>query len=143
MICITTHSPEETEAAAAQMAQKLRGGDIIALRGPLGAGKTAFTRGLAHGLDIPQAVSSPTFSLVHEYRGGRLTLYHFDMYRVTDFDSLYSTGFFDYLEDPQAVLAIEWSENIEQALTMPHITVQLAPADPQSRELTIAGDERF
>lgn len=109
----------------------------------MGAGKTTFTRGLAEGLGIHRGVSSPTFSLVHEYRGERLTLYHFDMYRVTTPDDLYSTGFFDYLELPAAVLAIEWSENIAFALDMPHLNIDFEVLGDMDRRITITGDERF
>ena len=111
---IVTGSPAETEALAQRLAVKLKGGEVLALFGGLGMGKTAFTRGLARGLGVVDEVSSPTFALVHEYQG-RLPIYHFDMYRVENWDDLYSTGFFDYL-DTGAVLVIEWSENIESAL---------------------------
>ncbi len=111
---ITTASPEETEALGEKIGRTLRGGEVLALFGGMGMGKTAFARGLARGLGVTGEVSSPTFALVHEYTG-TLTMYHFDMYRVTDWDDLYSTGFFDYLESG-GVLLIEWSENIENAL---------------------------
>ena len=109
-----THSPEETEALGERLAAGLNGGEGLALFGEMGAGKTVFTRGLARGLGVRQGVSSPTFALVHEYRG-RLTVFHFDMYRVSGWDDLSSTGFFDDL-DTGAVLVVEWSENIENAL---------------------------
>ena len=118
---MTTTSPRETELLGERLAQQLKGGEVLALFGGMGMGKTAFTRGLAHGLDVPEPVSSPTFALVNEY-AGRLPLYHFDMYRVTSWDDLYSTGFFDYLETG-GVLVIEWSENIEEAL--PENTVKI------------------
>ena len=108
-----THSPEETSRLAQRLAQDLKGGEVIAFTGGMGAGKTAFTRGLALGLDS-EIARSPTFALVNEYRG-RLTVEHFDMYRVDGWDDLYSTGFFDYL-DTDCVLVIEWSENIAGAL---------------------------
>lgn len=111
---ITTASPEETEALGEKIGRTLHGGEVLALFGGMGMGKTAFARGLARGLGVTGEVSSPTFALVHEYTG-TLTMYHFDMYRVTDWDDLYSTGFFDYLESG-GVLLIEWSENIENAL---------------------------
>ena len=98
-------------------------------------------RGLALGLGSLDEVSSPTFSLVHEYRSTP-KLYHFDMYRVTSFDDLYSTGFFDYLETG-AILAIEWSENIADYLPENTITVELKRLDETTREITIDGDERF
>ena len=111
---IKTASPEETEALGEKIGRALRGGEVLALFGGMGMGKTAFARGLARGLGVTGEVSSPTFALVHEYTGA-LTMYHFDMYRVTGWDDLYSTGFFDYLESG-GVLLIEWSENIENAL---------------------------
>lgn len=117
-----SNSPQETEALGKTIAATLKGGEIIALYGGMGMGKTAFTRGVAEGLGISGGVSSPTFALVHEYAGGRLPLYHFDMYRVTSWDDLYSTGFFDYL-DTDAVLVIEWSENIDGALPEKKISI--------------------
>lgn len=108
-----TNSAEETEQLGERIASKLKGTEVIALFGGLGMGKTAFTRGLARGLGADDVVSSPTFALVNEY-SGRVPVYHFDMYRVTSWDDLYSTGFFDYLDT--GVLVIEWSENIEGAL---------------------------
>ena len=107
----TTNSPNETEALAERIAAGLHGGEVIAFTGGMGVGKTAFTRGLAVGLGAGDVASSPTFAIVNEYEG-RLTLEHFDMYRIETWDDLYSTGFFDYL-DTDRVLAIEWSENIE------------------------------
>lgn len=110
---LISNSTEETERIGEQLAQKLRGNEVIALFGGLGMGKTAFTRGLARGLGVTDGVSSPTFALVNEYRGS-VMIYHFDMYRVQSWDDLYSTGFFDCLDN--GVLVIEWSENIEGAL---------------------------
>ena len=131
-----SHSTAETEEIAARFAQTLRPGDVVAYAGGLGAGKTAFTRGLARGLGITEDVSSPTFALVHEYRGP-VTLYHFDMYRISGFDDLYSTGFFDYLDDPNAILAIEWSEEIEGVLPPEAITVAIETAGENEREIRI------
>ena len=111
---IVTHSAAETERLGERVAGVLRGGEVLALFGPMGMGKTAFTRGLARGLGVRGEVSSPTFALIHEH-AGKIPLYHFDMFRVTSWDDLYSTGFFDYLETG-GVLVIEWSENIEGAL---------------------------
>ncbi|HEX3039794.1 MAG TPA: tRNA (adenosine(37)-N6)-threonylcarbamoyltransferase complex ATPase subunit type 1 TsaE [Caproiciproducens sp.] len=120
---IITSSPAETESLGERLAEKLKGGEVLALFGGMGMGKTAFTRGLARGLGILDGVSSPTFALVHEYRG-RLPVYHFDMFRVTGWDDLYSTGFFDYLE-AGGVLVIEWSENIEAALPPDAIRIEI------------------
>ena len=111
---IVTHSAAETERLGERVAGVLRGGEVLALFGPMGMGKTAFTRGLARGLGVRGEVSSPTFALIHEH-AGKIPLYHFDMFRVTSWDDLYSTGFFDYLETG-GVLVIELSENIEGAL---------------------------
>ena len=119
----------------------LRPGDLIAYRGGVGAGKTTFTAGLAQGLGSTAWVSSPTFALVHQY-DGPLPLCHFDMFRVTTLEDLYSTGFFDYLEGG-AVLAVEWSENIQEALPRPHITVEIAIGEGDRRTITVTGDERF
>jgi tRNA threonylcarbamoyladenosine biosynthesis protein TsaE len=120
---IVTNSVQETENVGFNLAQKLVPGDVVAFYGGLGAGKTAFVRGLSLGLEITDDVSSPTFALVHEYRG-KIPLVHFDMYRVNSWDDLYSTGFFDYLESG-AILAIEWSENIENALPDNAIKVKI------------------
>ena len=114
MVEVISYSPEQTGIFAEKLGAVLAGGETIAYFGGLGMGKTRFTAGLAKGMGIMQDVSSPTFSLVHEYRGDK-TLYHFDMYRITTFEDLCSTGFFDYL-DWGGVLAVEWSENIENAL---------------------------
>ena len=112
---IISKSTNDTEKIGESVANKLCGNEVIALFGGLGMGKTAFTRGLAKGLGLDCDVTSPTFALVHEYRGDKITLYHFDMYRVETVDDLYSTGFFDYYRKG-SVIACEWSENIENAL---------------------------
>ena len=106
-----TKSAAETSKVAALLGTKILSGAVIAFTGDLGAGKTTFIKGLAKTLGYVGEVSSPTFAIVHEYIGGRLPLYHFDMYRVESWESLYSTGFFEYMET-DAVLAVEWSENI-------------------------------
>mgnify|MGYP000101005107 FL=1 len=112
---ITTHSPEETIDAAKKLGSMLHAGDIIAYKGGLGAGKTTFTRGLAIGLGLGDNVFSPTFALVNEYKGKNISLYHFDMYRISGEDDLESTGFYDYpFEDN--IVAVEWSENIADFL---------------------------
>lgn len=139
-----SNSTEETEQIAAQLAKSLRSGDVLAYQGGMGAGKTAFTRGLCRGLGLEDHVSSPTFALVHQYGSGSKALYHFDMYRVESFEDLYSTGFFDYL-DYGGILAIEWSENIARALPEGTVTVTINKTEdnPQQREIIIEGDERF
>ncbi len=131
-------SVEQTEQIACEFASTLSGGEVIAYTGGLGAGKTAFTRGLAKGLDVIGEVCSPTFALVHEYQKGckGICLYHFDMYRISGFDDLYSTGFFDYMSD-DSVLAIEWSENITEHLPEHTIFVDITITDENSREIKI------
>jgi len=128
----------ETEEIAFQLAQTLKGTEIIAMFGGLGAGKTAFTRGLARGLGINDGVSSPTFALVHEYEG-KFNLYHFDMYRINTFDDLYTTGFFDYMDN--GVMIIEWSENIENVLPDNCIKVYIKVVSENEREIEIEGAE--
>ena len=136
-----TSSPEETIALGKKIGGKLRGGDVIAFRGGLGAGKTTMTRGIALGMGLRDEVSSPTFALVNEYLGA-LKLCHFDMYRITGALDLESTGFFDYLAD-DCVTAIEWSENIADELPEGYITIDFSDISGESREITIIGDERF
>lgn len=110
-----SNSPLETEKIAEDFAKTLKGGEVIAFNGGLGMGKTCFVRGLARGLGYCGDVTSPTFAIVNEYLGGNIDLYHFDMYRVESWNDLYSIGYFDYLSSG-GVLAIEWSENIAEAL---------------------------
>lgn len=136
-----TNSAAETEKFARELAASLKPDDVLAFYGGLGMGKTTFVRGLAQGLGSLDEVSSPTFSLVHEYRSTP-KLYHFDMYRVTSFDDLYSTGFFDYLETG-AILAIEWSENIEDALPDCTIRVTFERLEEEKRRITLEGGGRF
>ena len=131
----TTNSAAETERVGARLARRLKGGDVAAVYGGLGAGKTVFVRGIAAGLGITDEVSSPTFALVHEY-GGEPLLAHFDMYRVEGWEDLYSTGFFDYL-DRGGVLAVEWAENIEAALPENTVRVHIRKLDADSRLIEI------
>ena len=140
---IRTHSPEETEAIGRKIAAKLLPGDIIAYYGDLGAGKTAFTRGLAAGLGVTEQVTSPTYTIVNEYLSGRMPLFHFDMYRLDSADDLFDIGWEDYLARG-GVCAVEWSENVEEALSGAiHITIHKDPADENVRTITIVGGERF
>jgi len=108
-------SPQNTEELAMDFSKTLLGGEVIAFRGDLGMGKTCFTRGLARGLGFLGEVTSPTFALINEYLGGKFNIYHFDMYRISSWDELYSSGFFEYL-DEGGIVVCEWSENIENAL---------------------------
>ena len=132
-----TNSPTETETVGAALAQRLTPGAVIAYRGDLGAGKTAFTRGLARGLGINDPVTSPTYTIVNEYLGGRLPLFHFDMYRLHSADDLFDIGWDDYLERG-GVCAVEWSENVEDALEDP-ITVTIEKLGEESRKITVTG----
>ena len=133
MATYITKSVSETEAPPARVAQKLTGGEVIAFTGAMGMGKTAFTRGLVLALDGGDVVSSPTFALVNEY-DARLTVQHFDMYRVSGWDDLYSTGFFDYLDTDQ-VLVIEWSENIDGALPENAIRIAISKGEDESERI--------
>lgn len=131
-----THSPEQTEEVAKEFSKTLKGGEVIAYRGNLGMGKTCFTRGLAEGLGFEGFVTSPTFALINEYLGGRLNIYHFDMYRISSWDELYSSGFFEYIEQ-NGVVACEWSENIQNALPENTIYVEIVALGETQRKITI------
>lgn len=133
-----SHSFYETEKIGEEIAKTLKPFSCLALKGGMGMGKTCFVRGLAKGLGFLGEVSSPTFAIVNEYRGGKLDLFHFDMYRINSWDELYSIGFFDYMEEG-AVLAIEWSENIEAALPQDTITVTIEKTSENSRTITLKG----
>lgn len=125
----------DTQALGERLGKAIDKGCVIAYFGPMGMGKTAFTHGLAKGLGIDEKlVSSPTFALVHEYKGLQNKLYHFDMYRISTWDDLYSTGFFDYL-DAGEILAVEWSENIENALPDNAIKVNFSIGDNENERL--------
>ena len=134
-----TNSPVETENIGAALARVLPAGTVIAYRGDLGAGKTAFTRGLARGLGYAEPVTSPTYTIVHEYLGGRLPLFHFDMYRLASADDLWDIGWEDYL-DRNGICAVEWSENVEEALEGA-ISVTIEKTGEESRRITIEGGE--
>jgi len=131
-----SHSPSQTVEIGLQIANMLKSGDVIALFGDLGMGKTCLISGIADGLGFSGEVSSPTFALVNEYIGGRLNLYHFDMYRVDGWEDLYSTGYFDYLESG-GVLAVEWSENIEAALPENVIEITIERIEETERKITV------
>ena len=135
----TTHSPTETEALGAALGRVLTPGTVIAYRGDLGAGKTAFTRGLARGLGYADPVTSPTYTIVNEYLGGRLPLFHFDMYRLRSSEDLWDIGWDDYL-DRGGVCAVEWSENVEDALE-DALTVTIEKLGEDSRRITVEGRE--
>ena len=132
-----THSPEETEKVGEALGRVLQAGTVIAYEGDLGAGKTAFTRGLARGLGASEQVTSPTYTIVNEYLSGRLPLFHFDMYRLTCADDLWDIGWEDYL-DRGGVCAVEWSENVKEALEDP-IFVRIEKCGEDNRKITITG----
>ena len=134
-----SHSTQETEAIGEELAQKLRGGDVLAFTGSLGMGKTAFTRGLARGLGCRGRVTSPTFTIVNEYEG-RTPLFHFDMYRLGSSDELFGIGWDDYLARG-GVCAVEWSERDSDALPEDTIFVDIARTDEHEdwRTITVSG----
>lgn len=133
---IVTHSRQETEAVGFSLAEAINDSVVIAMKGDLGAGKTCFTSGFAKGMGYKGDVNSPTFALVNEYKGGRLDVYHFDMYRVSGWEDLYSTGYFDY-QELGGVMVIEWSENILAALPDTVITVTIENVGENDRRITI------
>ena len=136
-----TYSPEETEAVGAALGKILNPGAVLAYRGDLGAGKTAFTRGLARGLGYREPVTSPTYTIVNEYLGGRLPLFHFDMYRLASSDDLWDIGWEDYLERG-GVCAVEWSENVDDAMENA-IYVTIYKTGEESRRIVIEGGENL
>jgi tRNA threonylcarbamoyladenosine biosynthesis protein TsaE len=136
-----SNSPKETENIGFALGQILTAGAIVAYRGDLGAGKTAFTRGLARGLGYADAVTSPTYTIVNEYLGGRLPLFHFDMYRLRSSDDLWGIGWDDYL-DRNGVCAVEWSENVADAME-DAIFITIEKIGDESRRITIEGGENL
>jgi tRNA threonylcarbamoyladenosine biosynthesis protein TsaE len=136
-----THSPAETEAIGAALGKILKPGTILAYRGDLGAGKTAFTRGLARGLGCHEIVTSPTYTIVNEYLGGRLPLFHFDMYRLRSSDDLWDIGWEDYL-DRGGICAVEWSENVDDAMENA-ICITIHKTGEESRRIEIEGGEEL
>ena len=136
-----TGSPEETEKLGVALAKQLQPGTVIAYRGDLGAGKTAFTRGLAKGLGAKDCVTSPTYTIVNEYLSGRLPLFHFDMYRLRSAEDLFDIGWEDYL-DRGGICAVEWSENVQEALE-DAVIVAIEKTGEESRRITITGGMEF
>ena len=135
-----SHSPAETEAIGESLGSRLRSGTVLAYLGDLGMGKTAFTRGLARGLGCPGRVTSPTFTIVNEYEG-RIPLFHFDMYRLSDSDDLFDIGWEDYLAR-NGVCAVEWSERISDVLPEDtlYVTISRPPENEGWRIITMEGD---
>jgi len=134
-----TNSPEETESIGEQLASRLPPGTVIAFLGDLGAGKTAFTRGLARGLGAADRVTSPTYTIVNEYLGGKMPLFHFDMYRLGSSDELFDIGWEDYLERG-GICAVEWSENVAEALENP-VFVKIEKLGDETRRITVEGGD--
>ena len=134
-----TSSPAETEALGEKIGARLTAGTLLAYRGDLGAGKTAFTRGLARGLGAKEQVTSPTYTIVNEYLSGRLPLFHFDMYRLRSADDLFDIGWEDYL-DRNGICAVEWSENVAEAME-DAVTVTIEKLGEDSRRITVEGGE--
>ena len=132
-----TNSPLETENVGEALGRVLQPGSILAYEGDLGAGKTAFTRGLARGLGAAEQVTSPTYTIVNEYLSGRMPLFHFDMYRLASSDDLWDIGWEDYLERG-GVCAVEWSENVADPME-DAITVCIQKTGEDSRKITITG----
>ncbi|EDM98222.1 hydrolase, P-loop family [Pseudoflavonifractor capillosus ATCC 29799] len=136
-----SNSPAETEDLGAALAERLKPGTVVAFSGDLGAGKTAFVRGMARGLGISERVTSPTFTIVNEYEGGRLPLFHFDMYRLGSSDELFDIGWEDYLVRG-GVCAVEWSENVSDAMEGDCIRVDIRRgAHDNQRLITIEGGD--
>lgn len=134
-----SNSAIETENLAKKFASKLKGTEVIAFYGDLGAGKTAFTRGVADFFGLKDEVSSPTFALVNEYSSEKTKIYHFDMYRINTFEDLESTGFFDYLG--RGIILVEWSENIKEYLPENLIEIKISKTGEDSREIEIIGGD--
>ena len=132
-----TNSPEETEALGAALGSRLAPGTVIAYQGDLGAGKTAFTRGVACGLGAKESVTSPTYTIVNEYLSGKYPLFHFDMYRLASSDDLFDIGWEDYLERG-GICAVEWSENVADAMD-DAIIVTIEKLGEDSRRITVEG----
>lgn len=132
-----SHSTEETERIASALAGELKKGDFVAMFGDLGVGKTAFVRGLAKILAPAASVKSPTYTVVNEYRGEGVKLFHFDVYRIEDDDDLYSIGFYDYIR--KGISVCEWSENIPWAIPegARRVTIERLPDDVNKRKITI------
>lgn len=141
LIELVTRGGAETRAFAARLAGLLDSGDVLLLNGDLGAGKTTFAQGLAVGLGIPIHVTSPTFTLIQQYHGGRLPLYHFDLYRLSRPDDVFDLGFFDYL-DLGGVVVVEWPERLGAFAPAERLNIQLTPDGDETRRLTLTAHGR-
>ena len=132
-----SRSPRDTEKIGEALGEKLEPGTVIAYRGDLGAGKTAFTRGLARGLGCTEQVTSPTYTIVNEYLSGRIPLFHFDMYRLGSAEELWDIGWEDYLLRG-GVCAVEWSENVAEAME-DALLVTIEKTGEETRKITLEG----
>ena len=141
MMEVITNSPVETEKVGEKLAQQLLPGAVIAYTGDLGAGKTAFTRGLARGLGCAEQVTSPTYTIVNEYLSGKMPLFHFDMYRLHSADDLFDIGWEDYLQRG-GICAVEWSENVSDAMDGA-LFVTIEKTGEDSRRITIEGGAQY
>ncbi len=141
MAVYKTNSPLQSIELGKKVGSLLKGGEVIAYTGDLGAGKTTFTRGLAMGMGLSDDVTSPTFTLVNEYTG-KINLYHFDMYRIMNSTEIEVTGFYEYMTKNN-VLAVEWSENISDALPLDTIYINIQRISDEERNIEIIGDDRF
>ena len=135
---VITNSAEETERLGSTLASRVRPGTVLAFTGDLGAGKTTFTRGLARGLGITVPVTSPTYTIVNEYRAGRVPLIHFDMYRLGSPEELFEIGWEDYLAE-KVILAVEWSENVAAAFPPETVYITMEQVGAERRKITITG----
>ena len=134
-----SYSTEDTERFGQRLAACLRPGDVVAYRGDLGAGKTAFTRGIAQGLGVTERGTSPTYTIVNEYLSGRIPLFHFDMYRLSSEEELFDIGWEDYLSRG-GVCAVEWSENVQAAMEDAIcVRIDKLPQEPDKRIITVTG----
>ena len=139
---LRTSSPEETRAFGARLAEKLLPGDVLILRGDMGAGKSELTRGIARGLGVPGYITSPTFTILQVHEGGRLPLYHFDWYRIEDPEELYELSMDEYLH-MAGVSVVEWAERAPEAVPDDYLEITLTPLSDEEREITLRSAGAF
>jgi tRNA threonylcarbamoyladenosine biosynthesis protein TsaE len=137
----TSNSVAETEEAGVQFARELRAGDVLALVGDLGSGKTHFVKGIARGLGAKEAVTSPTFTLVHEYSGGRLPVYHFDFFRLVDVNALRTIGFDEYIFSGDGISVIEWADKFPDVIPPGARWIKLIITSGNTRRIDFAMHE--
>ena len=140
-ITITSNSPGETESIGMKLGSFLTKKCVIAFFGDLGSGKTRFAAGLCRGIGYKGDVTSPTFAIINEYIGGRLPIYHFDVYRISSSDELDTIGFYDYIESDGIVL-IEWSENIADSIPNDAVLINISGSGEEKRTIKISCDIR-